>query len=85
MDSTHAGTAVNAAWSVDGFLFVTQALMKGVMPDPSPVFLPPPIKERKTPGKGIDFPHAYRALIKGFIRVETTRRLKGTQPKENKL
>jgi len=31
------------------------------------------VQERKAKQQGIDFPRAYRALIKGFIRAKTTR------------
>lgn len=53
------------------------------MPDPSPTLSPTPVEERDEQVKGIDFPRAYHALIKGFVHVHTKRKLKEiVQPKE---
>jgi len=46
------------------------------MPDHSPSDHPLLTKERKGQVKGIDFSRAYHALIKGHVRVQTTRKLK---------
>ncbi|GIL14741.1 MAG: hypothetical protein BroJett038_34610 [Chloroflexota bacterium] len=42
------------------------------------------VQERKAKQQGIDFPRAYRALIRGFIRVKTTRepRTETTEPEK---
>lgn len=41
------------------------------MPHPTPTPFQVLVKERKEKQQGIDFPLAYRALIKGFIRAKT--------------
>jgi hypothetical protein len=46
------------------------------MPDPSPIASPSHIEERQKKVKGIDFSRAYHALIKGFVQVQTARKLK---------
>jgi hypothetical protein len=42
----------------------------------APFASPSPIEERQKKVKGIDFPRAYHALIKGFVQVQTARKLK---------
>lgn len=57
--------------------------MKGVMPDQFPILPLPSVKERETPGKGIDLPRAYRALIKGFLRAKTAHTLSTNPTKQD--
>lgn len=54
------------------------------MPDQFPILPLPSVKERETPGNGIDFPRAYRALIKGFIRAKTARTLSTSLTEQDK-
>ncbi|MBE7512719.1 MAG: hypothetical protein HS103_07875 [Anaerolineales bacterium] len=37
------------------------------------------VHQRKEEKNGIDFHHAYRALIKGFVRAKTSQHLKDTE------
>jgi hypothetical protein len=48
----------------------------------APLASPFPIEKRPNKAQGIDFPRAYRALIKGFIRAKTAQQLK-TPPEQD--
>lgn len=41
------------------------------------------LKERKEQQQGIDFPRAYRALIKGFIRAKTDHTLNTSRTEQD--
>lgn len=45
------------------------------MPDLSQPSTSMPVNERKAQAKGFDLPRAYHALIKGFVHVQTARKL----------
>jgi hypothetical protein len=49
------------------------------MPNPPVAPFQVLVKERKDKQRGIDFPRAYRALIRGFLRAKTVHTINTSQ------